>query len=67
MYTKQEYDRYAAMLRESGITEEEQIKSILDFVYRLSVIAADIYVENLNKPKDGAQEETQEGRQCGPD
>ena len=58
MYTKQEYDRYAAMLRESGITEEEQIKSILDFVYRLSVIAADIYVENLNKPKDGAQEET---------
>ena len=66
MYTKQEYDRYAAMLRESGISEEEQIKSILAFVYRLSVIAADIYVENLNKPKDGAQEETQEG-QCGPD
>ena len=66
MYTKQEYDRYAAMLRESGITEEEQIKSILDFVYRLSVIAADIYVENLKQEDNGTEEKAQEN-QCGSD
>ncbi len=54
------------MLRESGITEEEQIKSILDFVYRFSVIAADIYVENLKQEDNGTEEKAQEN-QCGPD
>ena len=54
MYTKEEYDQYASMLRESGITEDGQIQLILNFVYRLSVIATDVYIENLNQTKNGA-------------
>ncbi len=66
MYSKQDYDRFSAMLRESGITDDGQIQSILDFAYQLAVIAADIYVDNLNQSQDGAQKEAQEN-QSGPD
>ena len=66
MYTKREYDRYAAMLRESGIADEGQIEKILNFVYQLSTIAADIYVENLKGTNNGTLSQTQE-KQSGPD
>ena len=69
MYTKQEYVQYAAMLRESGITDEGQIELILNFVYQLSIIAADVYIENLNKlnkENNGTLTETEE-EQSGPD
>jgi hypothetical protein len=66
MYTKQEYVQYAAMLRESGITDEGQIELILNFVYQLSIIAADVYIENLNKANNGTLTETEE-EQSGPD
>ena len=66
MYSKQDYDRFSGMLRESGITDDGQIQSILDFAYQLAVIAADIYVDNLNQSQDGAQKEAQEN-QSGPD
>lgn len=46
MYTTTERERYSALLRESGLTDEAQISSVLDFVYRLAVIAADEYQEN---------------------
>jgi len=65
MYTKLEYVQYAAMLRESGITDEGQIEQVLNFVYRLSTIAADIYMENLNRPKNGTLTKTEE-EQSGP-
>ena len=39
------------MLREAGITDPYQQKAILDFVYRLCVIAADIYIEQLKNEK----------------
>lgn len=57
MYTKQEFDKYAAMLRESGLTSDaEQDKTVLDFVYRLSTIAADIYMQNLNNNEQTEEE-----------
>lgn len=47
MYTKTEYDRYSALLQELGITDEAQISSVLDFVYRFAVIATDEYQEKV--------------------
>lgn len=55
MYTKKEYDYYSALLHESGITDEGQIKTVLDFVYRLAVEAANEYIDHLNKSKDGTE------------
>ena len=66
MYSKQDYDRYSAMLRESGIIDDGQIQSILDFAYQLAVIAANIYKDNLNQSQNGAQKKAQEN-QSGPD
>ena len=66
MYTKRDYDRYAAMLRESGLSDEGQIEKVLNFVYQLSTIAADIYVENLKGTNNGTLTETQKN-QSGPD
>ena len=66
MYTKLEYVQYAAMLRESGITDEGQIELVLNFVYQLSVIAADVYMENINRANNGTLTETEE-EQSGPD
>ena len=43
MYTPQEIERYSAMLREAGITDETQIREVLEFVYRLAGIIADDY------------------------
>ena len=49
MYTKEEYDKYAAMLRESGLTHDAtEDKAVLEFVYRLSIITADIYTKSQN-------------------
>ena len=48
MYTKQEFDKYAAMLRESGLTADaSQDEAVLDFVYRLAEVAADMYLQNM--------------------
>lgn len=59
MYTHQEFERYSAMLRESGITDETQIQKILDFVYRMSVIIADEYEDNLRRSHGTKEKESE--------
>ena len=66
MYTESEYERYSELLRNSGVTDEDQISSILDFVYRLAVIAADEY-EDRNKMKENGKEKEISHRQARPD
>jgi len=49
MYTKYELEKYSEMLRKSGLTSDEaQEKQVLDFVYRLSAVAADMILCNYH-------------------
>ena len=51
MYTAEERKRYSDHLRKHGITEQKDVDSVLDFIYTIATVAADI-VEKDNEHPD---------------
>lgn len=51
MYTAEERKRYSDHLRKHGITEQKDIDGVLDFIYTIATVAADI-VEKDNEHPD---------------
>ena len=48
-YTEKEIERYTKQLADLGITKEEEIVAVLDFVHKLANIAVDVYLEQNRK------------------
>ena len=48
-YTEKEIERYPKQLADLGITKEEEIVAVLDFVHKLANIAVDVYLEQNRK------------------
>ena len=44
-YTEKEIERYTKKLADLGITKEEEVIAVLDFIHRLASIAVDIVLE----------------------
>ena len=51
MYTEEERERYSDYLRKHGITEQKDIDGVLDFIYTIASIAADIAVKENKHPE----------------
>ena len=52
-YTEKEIERYTKKLADLGITKEEDVVAVLDFIHRLARIAVDIVLEkNKNSLAD---------------
>lgn len=51
MYTEEERKRYSEHLMKHGITEQKDIDGVLDFIYTIATVAADI-VEKDNEHPD---------------
>ena len=47
-YTEKEIERYTKKLADLGITKEEEVVAVLDFIHRLARIAVDIVLEKNN-------------------
>ena len=48
-YTEKEIERYTKKLADLGITKEEEVVAVLDFIHRLARIAVDIVLEKNNR------------------
>ena len=48
-YTDKELEKYTKQLADLGITKEEEVAAVLDFIHKLASIAADIYIEQQKK------------------
>ena len=44
-YTDKEIERYTKKLADLGVTKEEEVIAVLDFIHRLARIAVDIVLE----------------------
>ena len=44
-YTEKEIERYTKKLADLGITKEEEVIAVLDFIHRLARIAVEIVLE----------------------
>lgn len=44
-YTEKELEKYTKQLADLGITKEEEVAAVLDFIHKLACIAIDIVVE----------------------
>lgn len=51
-YTEKEIERYTKKLADLGITKEEEVIAVLDFIHKLARIAVDIVVEKNNSTTD---------------
>ena len=52
-YTDEEIERYTKKLADLGITKEEEVIAVLDFIHKLARIAVDIVLEkNKNSLAD---------------
>lgn len=49
MLSKAEIQDYTARLHRLGITDEAQVKAVLDYIYSIAVIAVQAYYENKEK------------------
>lgn len=47
-YTDKELEKYTKQLAELGITKEEEVAAVLDFIHKLARIAVDIVLEKNN-------------------
>lgn len=47
-YTDKELEKYTKQLAELGITKEEEVAAVLDFIHKLATIAVDIVLEKNN-------------------
>ena len=48
-YTDKELEKYTKQLAELGITKEEEVAAVLDFIHKLASIAVDIVLEKNKK------------------
>ena len=51
-YTEKEIERYTKKLADLGVTKEEEVIAVLDFIHRLASIAVDIVLEKNNSTTD---------------
>ena len=49
MLSKAEIQDYTARLNRLGITDDAQVKAVLDYIYSIAVIAVQAYYENKEK------------------
>ena len=49
MLSSAEIQDYTARLHRLGITDEAQVKAVLDYIYSIAVIAVQAYYENKEK------------------
>lgn len=49
MLSRAEIQDYTARLHRLGITDEAQVKAVLDYIYSIAVIAVQAYYENEEK------------------
>lgn len=49
MLSRAEIQDYTARLHRLGITDEAQVKAVLDYIYSIAVIAVQAYYENKEK------------------
>lgn len=49
MLSKAEIQDYTARLNRLGITDDAQVKAVLDYVYSIAVIATQAYYEKENE------------------
>ena len=49
MLSSAEIQDYTARLHRVGITDEAQVKAVLDYIYSIAVIAVQAYYENKEK------------------
>ena len=48
-YTEKELQKYTKQLADLGITKEEEVAAVLDFIHKLASIAVDIVLEKNKK------------------